>query len=283
MQKIQDREKNKRVWQQAFLLYQYLSERGDKRKNILNWRMEPVQQANKTVLYIYDDVTEYGDFDWNAWEYKDSETSAKFFAEKLEEIPEGEAIELHINSNGGSVKEGVAIYNLLKQKQNTKVGIVDGVAHSVAFLILQACETRKMCLGTTALIHNMWMYCHGNATQLRKYADDLDDMMEANRQVFMERATISEEELKDLMEKETYLTPDKALEYGLIDEIMGKEAEPVNTEELFQKLQEMQLAMNRQQSFREQITAMRKNNGLQENPKEPKENTILNLFRGGNV
>lgn len=260
-----------------------MMERGDKRKNILNWRIEPVQKENKTLLYIYDDVSEYGDFDWNTWEYKESETSAKFFAEKLGEIPGGETIELHINSNGGSVKEGVAIYNLLKQKQNTKVGIVDGVAHSVAFLILQACETRKMCLGTTALIHNMWMYCHGNATQLRKYADDLDDMMEANRQVFMERATISEEELKDLMEKETYLTPDKALEYGLIDEIMGKEAKPTNTEELLQKLQEMQMEMNRQQSFREQIAAMQKNTPPQINPKEPKENTILNLFRGGNV
>mgnify|MGYP002801177939 FL=1 len=260
-----------------------MMERGDKRKNILNWRIEPVQKENKTLLYIYDDVSEYGEFDWNTWEYKESETSAKFFAEKLGEIPDGETIELHINSNGGSVKEGVAIYNLLKQKQNTKVGIVDGVAHSVAFLILQACETRKMCLGTTALIHNMWMYCHGNATQLRKYADDLDDMMEANRQVFMERATISEEELKDLMEKETYLTPDKALEYGLIDEIMGKESEPVNTEELLQKLQEMQVEMNRQQSFREQIAAMQKNTRPQINPEEPKENTILNLFRGGNV
>lgn len=260
-----------------------MMERGDKRKNILNWRIEPVQKENKTLLYIYDDVSEYGDFDWNTWEYKESETSAKFFAEKLGEIPDGETIELHINSNGGSVKEGVAIYNLLKQKQNTKVGIVDGVAHSVAFLILQACETRKMCLGTTALIHNMWMYCHGNATQLRKYADDLDDMMEANRQVFMERATISEEELKDLMEKETYLTPDKALEYGLIDEIMGKEAKPTNTEELLQKLQEMQMEMNRQQSFREQIATMQKNTPPQINPKEPKENTILNLFRGGNV
>ena len=97
------------------------------------WRMEPIQAENKTLLYIYDDVTEYGEFNWSTWEYEDSETSAKYFAEKLEEIPDGQTIELHINSNGGSVKEGVAIYNLLKQKQNQKIGIVDGVAHSVAF------------------------------------------------------------------------------------------------------------------------------------------------------
>lgn len=247
-------------------------------KEVMNWRMEPLQAENKTMLYIYNDVTEYGEFDWNEWEYKDSETSAKYFAEKLGEIPDGQTVELHINSNGGSVKEGVAIYNLLKQKENSKVGIVDGVAHSVAFLILQACGTRKMCLGTTALIHNMWMYCSGNATQLRKYADDLDDMMEANRQVFMERAKISEDELKELMENETYLTPDKALEYGLIDEIMGKQAEPVDTNGIMEKLADMQRQLNSQQSFRQQIAEMQGNQ-----MQKPEQNNILKLFIGGNV
>lgn len=237
------------------------------------WRMEPIQAENKTLLYIYDDVTEYGKFNWSTWEYEDSETSAKYFAEKLEEIPDGQTIELHINSNGGSVKEGVAIYNLLKQKQNQKIGIVDGVAHSVAFLILQACDTRKMCLGTTALIHNMWLYCAGNATQLRKYADDLDDMMEANKEVFLERATINESDLIDLMEKETYLTPNKALEYGLIDEIMGKQGKQRNTEEIMEKLKHMQQQLNSQQSFREQIAKMWE-------LKTP-QNKIMNLFRGG--
>ena len=237
------------------------------------WRMEPIQAENKTLLYIYDDVTEYGEFNWSTWEYEDSETSAKYFAEKLEEIPDGQTIELHINSNGGSVKEGVSIYNLLKQKQNQKIGIVDGVAHSVAFLILQACDTRKMCLGTTALIHNMWLYCAGNATQLRKYADDLDDMMEANREVFLERATINESDLIDLMEKETYLTPNKALEYGLIDEIMGKQGKQRDTEEIMEKLKHMQQQLNTQQSFREQIAKMWE-------LKSP-QNKIMNLFRGG--
>lgn len=238
--------------------------------------MEPVQEANLTRLYLYDDVTEYGEFDWETWDYKESETSAKYFAGKLGEIPDGQTIELHINSNGGSVKEGVAIYNLLKQKQSHKIGIVDGVAHSVAFLVLQACDERRMCLGTTALIHNMWMYCAGNAAQLRKFADDLDAMMEANRQVFLERATITEDELKTLMEQETYLTPDKALEYGLIDSIEGKrEAEPEKTEELMQKLSDLRREMNSQQSFREQIAKLK-----QSVTTEPEENKILKLFGG---
>lgn len=238
--------------------------------------MEPVQESNLTRLYLYDDVTEYGDFDWETWDYKESETSAKYFAKKLGEIPDGQTIELHINSNGGSVKEGVAIYNLLKQKQSHKIGIVDGVSHSVAFLVLQACDERRMCLGTTALIHNMWMYCAGNATQLRKFADDLDAMMEANRQVFLERATITEDELKSLMEQEIYLTPDKALEYGLIDAIEGKRAaEPEKTEELMQKLSDLRREMNSQQSFREQIAKLKQSVAT-----DPEENKILKLFGG---
>lgn len=258
------------------------------------WRMEPVQEENKTMLYIYDDVSEYGDFDWETWSEKESETSAKFFAKKLGEVAEGQTIELHINSNGGSVKEGTAIYNLLKQKNTKKVGIVDGVAHSVAFLILQACDERKMCLGTTALIHNMWLYCEGNAAQLRKYADDLDDMMEANRQIFMERATISEEELISLMEKETYLTPEKALEYGLIDEIMKDQRKEADVEaeakEAVRQLADMRRQMNSQQSFREQIKLMKEAAGKEgeasketesKDTEEHTTNNILNLFKGG--
>ncbi len=244
-------------------------------KTITNWRMEPVQAENKTLMYIYDDVTEYGDFNWETWDYDDSETSAKYFSEKLQEVPDGQEIELHINSNGGSVKEGVAIYNLLKQKQNHKTGVVDGVAHSVAFLILQACDTRKMCLGTTALIHNMWMYCYGNASQLRKYADDLDDMMESNRQVFLERANITDEQLQELMEKETYLTPDKALEYGLIDEVVGKKAAEESPEQLRQQLMEMRRQLAGQQSFRQQIQAMR-----QAQKTQTPEQGFLKIFEG---
>lgn len=248
-------------------------------RNKTNWRVEPVQEASKTLLYIYDDVTEYGNFNWETWNYDDSETSAKYFAEKLSEIPKGNEIELHINSNGGSVKEGVAIYNLLKQCTNYKTGIVDGVAHSVAFLILQSCDMRKMCLGTTALVHEMWMYCAGNASQLRKYADDLDDMMESNRKVFLERANITEDELIEIMKNETYLTPDKALEYGLIDEIMGEKKVEQSADELLQKLQEMQKQLNEQQSFRQQLATMQTLAQKEPEKKKPEENTLLNFLK----
>lgn len=178
---------------------------------------------NVYQIYIYDDIEEYGKFNWETWNYEESETSAKHFKDLLNEIPEDGQMELFINSNGGSVKEGVAIYNQLKRHPAQKTGYVDGVAHSIAFVILQACDHRVMGEGTSALIHEMWVCTCGNAKQLRDEADQLDILMESNRALFMQRAKgITEDELREMMEKETMLTPDMALQYGFIDEIAGR-------------------------------------------------------------
>jgi ATP-dependent protease ClpP protease subunit len=221
-------------------------------------------EGNVHKLYIYDDVTQYGAFNWSTWEYEISETSAKYFRDQLEAIPEAETIELHINSNGGSVKEGVAIYTQLKQKANKKIGYVDGVAYSVAFLILQACDERIMGLGTSALIHNMWMSVAGNAKELRKAADDLDVLMESNRQVFLERSNLEEQKLIEMMDAETFLTPDQCLEYGLIDKIDSYQADEKNTQEnLMKRIQQLSNVIAQQKSFREQMA------GFQQSAKSP--------------
>lgn len=222
--------------------------------------------SNVVQLYIYDDVSEYGDFDWWTWEYKESETSAKYFKKALAEVSESDTIELHINSYGGSVKEGVAIYNLLKQKKCKEiVAYVDGFAYSIASVILQAADRRIMGLGTSLLIHNMWLSISGNAEDLRKAADDLDVLMESNRQIYLERANVTEEELIDMMNKETYLTPDQAVEMGFADEVDSKkEADPEGTmQAMQQQLQQMRKAMTEQKAFRTELlefykTAMQK-------------------------
>lgn len=216
------------------------------------------QEAGSHVhqLYIYDDVTEYGDFNWSTWEWEESETSANYFRKALEEIPEGDSIELHINSYGGSVKEGVAIYNLLKQKKCKEiVAYVDGFAYSIASVILQAADRRVMGVGTSLLIHNMWLSVAGNAEYLRKAADDLDVLMESNRQIYLERATVSEEELIEMMNVETYLTPEQAVEKGFADEVNSKQAADPSqaVEALQQELQQMRKERAQQQSFRQEL------------------------------
>lgn len=223
------------------------------------------QEANSNThkLYIYDDVTAYGDFDWFTWEYTESETSAEYFRKALAEIPETDTIELHINSNGGSVKEGVAIYNQLKQKKCKEiVAYVDGFAYSIASVILQAADRRIMGLGTSLLIHNMWISIAGNAEDLRKAADDLDVLMQSNRQIYLEKATITEEELIDLMNKESYLTPDQAIEMGFADELATEGSEPEDPAQLQQKIlqqmSQMRCEMAAQKSFKEELLELQK-------------------------
>ena len=213
-------------------------------------------EGNAHKLYIYDDVTQYGTFNWSTWEYEESETSAKYFRDQLADIPDTDTIELHINSGGGSVKEGVAIYTQLRQKASKKIGYVDGVAYSVAFLILQASDERVMGIGTSALIHNMWMSVAGNAKELRKAADDLDILMESNRKVFLERSNLEEQRLIEMMEAETFLTPDQCLEYGFIDKIDSYQANDGDVQEkLMQQVRQLTNVIAQQKSFREQMAA----------------------------
>lgn len=238
-----------------------------------------VAKNNVFQIYIYDDVSEYGDFNWNTWEYDESETSAKHFQELLSEIPEGAEIELYINSNGGSVKEGVAIYNQLKRHSSHKTGYVDGVAHSIAFVILQACDHRVMGEGTSALLHEMWVCTCGNARQLREEADQLDILMQGNRALFMQRAqNITEEELQELMEKETMLTPDMALQYGFIDEIAGRhEVAPVQQTDTVNQLK----SKLRQKNFSKELevfTELTKIDEGQIQPEEPKDASLMDAF-----
>ncbi len=179
------------------------------------------KEGNIHTLYIYDSVTKRGEFNWKTWQYDESETSAKYFRDQLNEIPDGDTIHLHINSQGGEVGEGVTIYNLLRQKSQAGcniVGYVDGMAYSVAADIAMACDELHMGLGTSMLLHFPWMWCAGNANQLREYADQLDALGEASVQLYMSRAKdLTAEELREMMRKETVLDPESCLKYGFCD------------------------------------------------------------------
>lgn len=237
----------------------------------MNYCFQKANSDNKHEIFLYDDITKYGEFNWETWEYDESETSAKHFKGLLDEIPETDEIELHINSNGGSVSEGTTIYNLLRQHGAKKTGIVDGVCHSIAFTILQACDTRIMGDGTSAIIHNMWTQVSGNAQELRKAADNLDKFMESCIQLYMKRCTISEEELRAKMDTETVLTPQDALNYGLIDQI-GVKAEEATEQQLMQLEQENKKL--RQQIKNDDFMKQQLSDFLQSVKDKPMENKI---------
>ncbi len=135
-------------------------------------------------------------------------------------------ITVRINSPGGSVGDGLAIYNYLKDHPARVETIVDGYAASMASIVLLAGDEgkRKVHAGSIVMIHNPWSTVAGNADELRKSADDLDVHADALKAIYLERTGIDADELQALMDGETYLTGETALELGFADAIVENES-----------------------------------------------------------
>lgn len=155
-------------------------------------------------------------------EYEDSDTSAAGFRDALKSLGDVKKINLHINSPGGSVFEGIAIYNMLKQNSAQINVYVDGLAASIASVIAMSGDTIFMPSNAMLMIHNPWTYAVGNANELRKQADNLDQITKSSVQTYLAKAgdKLDETTLKQLMDDETWLTAQEAYDYGLADEVV---------------------------------------------------------------
>ena len=164
------------------------------------------------------DITIYGDITSWAWEEM-GDTSAVNLSRKLEALEGVERINVYINSYGGEVAEGLAIYNALRRHPAQVVTYCDGFACSIASVIFMAGDVRVMNEASLLMIHNAWTHASGNAAELRKCADDLETITDASVAAYMAGVTISEEELRALMDNETWLSPADALAYGFCTEL----------------------------------------------------------------
>ena len=155
-------------------------------------------------------------------EYYDTDTSAAGFRDALKDLGDVKTINLHINSPGGSVFEGIAIYNMLKQNKAHVNVYVDGLAASIASVIAMSGDAIFMPSNSMLMIHNPWTIAVGNASELRKQADDLDKITESSIQTYLNQAgdKLDEETLRQLMDDETWLTAKEAVDYGLATEVI---------------------------------------------------------------
>lgn len=207
-----------------------------KNKQKRMWQIKQSAETDTLDMYIYGDVE--GDyFDWWEWEMVESETSANHFREELNKYPDVKRINIYINSYGGSVFEGTAIYSQLRRHPAEKVVYIDGFACSIASVIAMAGDKVIMPSNTMMMIHDAMAGIFGNARQLRKTADDLDTIMEGNRQAYLDKSNgkISEEKLKELLENETWLTAQQCLEYGFADEVLSREVDMTDAKQMLQK------------------------------------------------
>lgn len=170
-------------------------------------------EGTKAALYIYGDIT--------SWPWMESDVSSYNLSKQLEQLGDVDEIDVYINSYGGEVSEGLAIYSALKRHKAKVTTWCDGFACSIASVIFMAGDTRIMSNASLLMIHNAWTRVSGNANELRKQADDLDTITQASINAYMEKVNISEEELKELLDEETWISPQEALGKGFATMISG--------------------------------------------------------------
>lgn len=172
-------------------------------------------------------MTIYGDITSGDWlsllmgeDGEGTTTKALDVAQAIADLPEAcRTVEVHINSYGGEVAEGVAIYNVLRASGREVVTVCDGFACSIASVIFMAGSRRVMRPASLLMLHDPWNRVQGNAVQLRKAADDLDTIAELSKTAYLTGTGITPEELDEVMAAETWVSPAQAMEWGLATEV----------------------------------------------------------------
>lgn len=157
------------------------------------------------------------------------------FHKNIKNIDENEALEIEVNSYGGDVYLGISISNMIKGHKGKTTAIITGIAASAASMISAAADHVKMYASSQYMVHQPWTIAMGNGTSLRKVADDLDKIGSSVLAAYSHR--VDENEMKNLLDDETYLTASESVELGLADEIIDAKSKAVQSK-IFSKLAE---------------------------------------------
>lgn len=180
------------------------------------------ETENKADLYFYGDIV--SDW-WGAWQDEDQYPNA---VKDFLTAQAGKDLNIYINSGGGSVFAGIAIYNMIQRHAaKNKVQVyVDGLAGSIASVIAFAgSEPPKIPSNAFFMIHNPWSYGEGNAAELRKMADDLDEIAIGMLNIYGKhlKDDVSIDTIKELMDAETWLNGEEAAKYFNVEVTDAKE------------------------------------------------------------
>ncbi len=169
---------------------------------------EIIAKSDEADIYIYEEIGLWG-------------IGAKDFITELKEI-KANKINLHVNSPGGSVFDGTAIYNALKNHKAEIITYIDGLAASMASVIALAGNTVNMAENALFMIHNPSGCACGDAEDMRKTAEILDKIKLTIIVPYENRYKGEDKTIETLMDEETWLTAAEAEELGFIDNITGK-------------------------------------------------------------
>lgn len=144
--------------------------------------------------------------------------SAKQFSDELKKIPETvNTLNVRINSGGGDVFDGIAIFNRLKQHKAKKKIYIDGLAASIASIIALAGDEIVIGDGALFMVHLPWTFSMGNRMDLDNTVSRLMDVEEQMLGIYAKKSKLSKSEIRSLLEKETWMNADEAIEMGFVD------------------------------------------------------------------
>lgn len=188
----------------------------DNLKQFLTVKNETLTSAD---LYFYGDIV--SDW-WGAW--ADSDQYPEAIRDFLKE-QEGKNLNIYINSGGGSVFAGIAIYNMLKRHSGYKTVYVDGMAASIASVIALAGDRVIIPSNAFLMIHKPYAACIGNAEECRKMAADLDAIETGILNIYKEHLAdgVDIADIQKMVAEETWLNGEEAAKYFTVEVGAAKE------------------------------------------------------------
>ncbi|MGG1847084.1 head maturation protease, ClpP-related [Bacillus wiedmannii] len=178
--------------------------------------MEKPKNQGENDIYVYGTIGE----SW--WE---ESVSANAIKRKLSNVKDGD-IHLYINSFGGSVFDGISIYNQLKRHSSKVIVHVDGIAASAASLIAMAGDEIIMPANSMLMVHRASTFAWGNREVFEQQLNALDKIDQSVTNTYMNRFIGERSEMEELLKNETWLTAEECKAFGLCDEIADEIEEP---------------------------------------------------------
>ena len=176
--------------------------------------------------------------------------------EILDQIPEGATeITLRVHSPGGSVGDGLAMFNALKDSPARVIAIVDGYAASSASFVMLAADEVRVHESSLVFLHKPWSGAQGNADDMRKAASTLDKHEDAILGIYMRKTGKTDEEMRAILRDETFLTGTEAIAMGLADVLIDDPEAELEVAALLEFDAEIKEKMMSAQKTRREIEA----------------------------
>jgi ATP-dependent Clp endopeptidase proteolytic subunit ClpP len=170
-----------------------------------NWYNIQNKAGETADVYIFEEIGMYG-------------VTAQDFISEIKDLKD-KPINLRINSLGGDVFNGMAIYNVIKKRESKTTVYVEGIAASIATIIALGADEVIMSENSLFMIHNAWGGTMGNSKDMRKSADTLDKISNELTEIYVKKTGLAYNRVTEMMDEETWLSAEEAYELGFVDTV----------------------------------------------------------------